>query len=387
MTHEEFKEKINLIAPKLDAEIFDNELRVTHPESDLEIFYDYSIEDQDELLERIKKFSKTTFIENKAIYYNDYFEILLKLPNSFWIDTLDSPYDFSIDKSDYETDKINYEIGTSSFELNKFIINNVADMEDGGFTSLKIYNINKNLSIKTSNSLFVEKALHIAKTILFEISNKSDLDLEFANVEEYDIDYIDETLDKAKNITKKTIEERYDTDLIAYFYRASLMKNSQFKYLAYYQVIECIFDEVYLHETVQDVVSIIESGTFSTTETSNVTELIDVVNRYNKEKDDRNKTKLVLEKYFKGEVHKEAYLIANKEIIEQLKEELKLIKSETELEDIQKLARIIYDFRCECTHSNRKYPINRDYEKTYEELTYYIELIKKISAKIILNYR
>jgi hypothetical protein len=387
MTDNEFQIKINSIDSKLDAEIFDNEIRVNHPTTGAEFFYDYSVDNQDELYKQIENLSKTTFVENQAIFYNDYFEIVLKLPNTFWIDTLNEHYQFVIDKSEDTIEKIIYEIGESSNEIDKFISNNVYDMEEARFTSLKIYNINRCLDIKPDDPLFFEKALGIAKSITFEISAKTSLALELANIEDFDNDSLDELINEAKSISKTKIEDRYDKDLVSYYYRASLMKNSQFKYLAYYQVVECIFDEVYLHETIQDVASIIDSGSFSTTNNSDIKDLIEVVNRYSKEKDDRNKTKLVIEKYFKGEVHKEAYLIANKEIIGILKDNLKLIKTDTELEDIQKLAKIIYDFRCECTHSNREYPISRNYDKTQEELSNYIELIKKVSERIILNYR
>lgn len=163
------------------------------------------------------------------------------------------------------------------------------------------------------------------------------------------------------------------------------MENSEFKYLAFYQILECIFDEVYLHETVQDVKQVMNSSWFSSHDNSDVTKVIDLVEKYNKNKNDREKLKLVLEKYFKGEVHEHAFLLANKEIISNLKE-MDKIKKEKDLNDLQNLTNVLYDFRCQCTHSNRSYPIKTDYDRTTQELESYIELIKKVTERVIVNY-
>jgi len=76
------------------------------------------------------------------------------------------------------------------------------------------------------------------------------------------------------------------------------MEASEFQYLAFYQVLECIFDEVYLSETISDARKIIESSWFSPVEDEHIKGLINIIDRYNKEKDDREKTRLVLQKIF-----------------------------------------------------------------------------------------
>lgn len=387
MTNDDFIKKINAINKDLDAEFFDSKIRVTHPITSVGRLFEYSVQEQDKVFELIKNYSETIFTKNQAIYYIDYFEIIVGLPNTFWIDALGDDYSFEIKRSDEIKDNLIYEITRTSETIDSFLSNNISDFEPSGMVSLKIYNINKKLNIKTSDPQFLDTALKIAKTVIFNISQKSSLALELINVEEYEESPYYDTIEAAKSISKTIIEDRYDKDLLNYFYRALQMQDSEFKYLAFYQVIECIFDEVYLHETVQDVVRIIEASTFSTTNKADIKGLIDVVNRYNKEQNDRNKTKLVLDKYFKGDIHHEAFVLANKETIRILKDELKKIKEEKEIDDIQKLSNIIYDFRCECTHSNRAYPISREFEKSKEELVNYINLIRQISEKIILNYK
>jgi len=164
------------------------------------------------------------------------------------------------------------------------------------------------------------------------------------------------------------------------------MEQSEFKYLAFFQVVECLFDEVFKSELVQDIRIIIESDWFSSQNDTHLEEMISIIDKYNREKNDRTKTKLVLERYFKLNVHDEAYNLANKEIFTILND-LKLIKNNSDLKDLQILANLIYDFRCECTHSNRNYPIQRNININEENLNLYIMLIKKIAQKIILNYK
>lgn len=62
---------------------------------------------------------------------------------------------------------------------------------------------------------------------------------------------------------------------------------------------------------------------------------------------------------------------------------MKKISNINELKDLQKLQQIIY--RCDCTHSKRAYPIKRVEDDN--SLSDYINLIKMVSERIILNYR
>lgn len=115
--------------------------------------------------------------------------------------------------------------------------------------------------------------------------------------------------------------------------------------------------------------------------------MIKIIEQYNIKKNDHEKLRLVLERYFKGETHDSAYLTANKDIILILQQKLNLIKKEEDLKNTSNLAKIIYEYRCDCTHSNRKFHTKYKFDKTQDELNNYIELIKLISARIISNYK
>lgn len=84
------------------------------------------------------------------------------------------------------------------------------------------------------------------------------LDLSDDNM--YNPDFEEVSFDSIKST--ELLLDKYDKDLLKYFNSASQMATSEFKYIAYFQVLECIFDEVYLYETVQDAKSIIDSNWF-----------------------------------------------------------------------------------------------------------------------------
>ena len=376
---------LNNLNADLRPEVDGSELTIVHPKYNIERSFDLDVEDNSNIIEQVEMFLKIQYQGNTAIYYEDYYETLITLSNVYWLEIL-SEYDFSISVEKEDANNIFYEIGSPSDEFQLFLDNSISHFESSGATSLTIYNINKILKIRPEDAQFLNEADFIAKAIIFDIAHKSSLPLQIMDIRENDEPFFDGK-EKANQIKKTVLDPKYDKDLIRYYYRALQMNQSEFQYMAYYQVIECIFDEVYLHETIQDAKRIIESSNFSTENRNNIKDLIQVINRYNKEQNDRNKTKLVLEKYFKGAIHQEALYLSNKEIIDILKDDLKLIKEEKDIEDIQKLANIIYDYRCECTHSNRAYPIERNFEKTEKELVNYISLIKKIAEKVILNYK
>jgi len=236
---------------------------------------------------------------------------------------------------------------------------------------------------------FEDIILEIAKCIIFDLDSKYSISLYLMQIPESDDageDPIFEVKEKLQSLENLTLKCKYDKDLIEYYYRAIQMDPSEFKYLAYYQVMECIFDEVFLAENIQDVKQVINSNWFSSYKDDDISKVIRIIEQYNKSKNDREKLKLVLEKYFRGNIHDEAYCLANKEIIELLLE-MNLIKNESEFKDIQRLAAIIYDYRCKCTHSNRTFPFRTSFNNTSEEQYNYIILIKKISERIIMNYR
>ena len=259
------------------------------------------------------------------------------------------------------------------------------------YQTIKIFNINSVTGIGVDDQDFLKVANKICKSIVFELEQKQKLIPRFFNPkldEKQGKAFYGQTYDFTPDLIdfKKIDFSRYDGDLVNYYYRALWMEESEFKYLAFFQVIECLFDEVFKKELVQDIRVIMESSWFSTQNDSDIEKMISIIERYNKDKNDKIKTKLVLDRYFKTEVHDEAFFLANKDIVAILID-LKLISSESELKDLQKLATYIYDYRCDCTHSNRDYPIKTLVKSTNENLNKYIALIKKIAERIIINYK
>ncbi len=382
---DELKKKILTLNDKISPEIRDDNLIIIHPEFQFDKSFFIQNRTIEDVIGDIDQFLRINYIKGYCLYYNDYIEFLISLSNSDFVDSL-VRCNFIIEGK-LDSDLINYEIGNISDQFFEFI-DNTLDFEYSKteLTTLKIYNVNRTLKLQPDGKDYFEKATRIAKTIIFEISYKTNiciklLDISTAKKDEESKDYSV----YVKLIDKKIYPARYDKDLIQYYYRAIQMIPSEFQYLAFFQILECIFDEVFLSETIQDSRRILESSWFTTREDKSIGELIRVFERYNNVKNDREKTRIVLEKYFKGEVRKEAYFLANREITEILKN-LKKIKDEKELNDLQKIADIIYDYRCKCTHSNRAFPFRTEFEGSSEELEMYINLIKKVSEKIITNY-
>ena len=87
--------------------------------------------------------------------------------------------------------------------------------------------------------------------------------------------------DEIYSIQDEVIEKRciftndYDKDLVEYYYEAMQMDISEFQYMAFYRVIECIFDEVYKYETIQDVKYIINSDTFSSYDDKDIINIVE----------------------------------------------------------------------------------------------------------------
>lgn len=314
-------------------------------------------------------------------------EFTINIANNFFIDSFQG-YELTGDES---SDEISYEISNISEDFEKlikihYVLRN-SDPEDF-LTTIKIYNIDKVLGESYKESKFSAKAIEITKCILFDLASKYSIFLCLMNIPESDDEGYDPILDtneKLEKINNQTLKKRYDKDLINYYYRAVQMDESEFKYLAFYQVMECIFDEVFLYENIQDIKQVINSNWFSNYRDEDITQVIKIIEQYNKNKNDREKLKLVIDKFFKGSIHDEAYCLANKEIIELLIN-MGLIKNKNDFKDIQKFSNIIYDYRCKCTHSNRAFPFRSTFDNSSEELINYISLIKKVSERIIMNY-
>ncbi|KJD38041.1 hypothetical protein QD46_21985 [Paenibacillus polymyxa] len=197
-----------------------------------------------------------------------------------------------------------------------------------------------------------------------------------------------EQTEALNSISNTVVKVTYDSEMLNYYYRAMIMDNNEFKYLAFYQILECIFDEVYQYELVQDVKQILNSNWFSTHNEEHISKMIRLVEQYNNKKTDVEKLRMVLERYFKGDIHDNAFILVNNEVINELKS-LHIISKEEEIKNISVIAKHLFDFRCECTHSNRKFPTKNkvSFDKTKSELDSYIQLIKMISSRVICNYK
>jgi hypothetical protein len=342
----------------------------------------------------IKNFFEYNYDDLVCCYGENYLEYPIKLANEFYF----GPYLYdAYSVPDKINDKgITFEISKiSEFFWNHCLRHQYAEGEenynDTQLTTLKIYNLNSFLGISTEDPSFQEKGLSAAKNTLFKLSHKHGIELDITQIPDFDDesyynDDLPEKFSKLDHVEDHTMMKLYDNDLINYYYRAMNMEDSEFKYLAFYQILECIFDEVHLHATVQDVKHIINSDWFSKHNDEDIKIIIQMVETYNKQKKDREKLLLVLERHLKGTAHDKAFLIANRSIINHLIA-IKKIKNEEEFKDLQKIVNLIYDFRCKCTHSNRTYPFRSSFEDTNEELTNYIILIKKLAERIIINYQ
>ena len=380
----DFKKEIEKLHSDINISVGDEFIEVYHPSAGVDLVFDRHSGDK-VTLNAILRFLEYECIEGISIQRKNYYEVVISVKNYIRYEYEDQ---LEVPAAGYNEDKIYYEIGAISDDFEKILNETISwdNFSTEYFISLKIFNMDIQLNLKkeTNKTLIYEK---LVNSIFFDLHHNFSLQIEItdlADYKKYDLYHNEET--EIEPIEDTAIDyNKYDKDLISYYNRATRMAESEFQYLAYFQVLECIFDEVYKYETIQDIKTILNSNWFSNSSNENINSLIDVVDKYNKEKNDRNKTKIVLEKYFKKDVHDDAYFLANKEII-QLLTEMKLIKSKTDLNDLQKISNIIYDYRCECTHSNRLYPIKNSTVIEGNNLKSYIELIRKISERIILNY-
>lgn len=344
-------------------------------------------------IDNIRKYFEFNYIERECCYDENYIEFPIMISNTYegyfgMFEELHSVPDKLNDKGiTFEISKISEHFWNHSLKEQRAEGEEI--YEETRISSLKIYNMNNFLNIQSDNPSFLTKGYDAAKNILFKLAHQYTVHLDIVKIPDFDdesfLDHHYEEMESFDSINEHELFKLYDKDLINYYYQAMKMEESEFKYLAYYQILECIFDEVHLYATVQDVKHIINSDWFSKHCDEDIKIVIEMVDTYNKKRNDREKLTLVLENYFRGSLHDKAFLTANRSIIYILKE-MKLIKDDKDLKDLKKVVDIIYDFRCKCTHSNRTFPVKRNFEDSNHELKNYINLIKKLTEKIIINY-
>lgn len=385
----DFIDAIKNLSNDIDINIVDDDtisLRCKTWKNEIEIDCDST--GYDDTLECIRELISYITIPNLGFAKNDYLEIAVNIIGVYFYDSFEGN---SIEINEYQN-KIAYEIGSASDEFAKLIetqhsFHNIEP--ENFFTTIKIFNLNSVLKVNYTDPFFIEQVKDIVKCIFFDLSSKNSIDLCFFNIPESDdgdYDPFYEVNEKFENVENQSLMAKYDRDLINYYNRALQMEGGEFQYLAYYQVMECIFDEVFLSENIQDVKQIITSNWFSSFRDDDITQIIKIIEQYNKNKNDREKLRLVLDKYFKGNLHEEAYLTVNKQVIDLLIE-MKAIKAKNDFKDLQVMVNIIYDYRCQCTHSNRTFPFRTVFSNTSDELANYIKLIKMVSERIIINYK
>ncbi len=341
------------------------------------------------IIDELKYFLNYKYFSNLGIINENYVELSVNLCNRYFLEHFQGAY---LTNGNESLDNIYYEIGMSTDDFDKIakLYNEFTYPEPEDYiTTIKIYNIDSVMNKNYKCEEFTDLVLEVVKSIFFELSSKHSIFLYLipitSNYDEQDSS-ITTIKERLENLNNQSLKCTYDKDLVDYYYRAIQMPDSEFKYIAFYQVMECIYDEVLLEENINDIKQVINSSWFSYSSNEDITKIIRIVEQYNKNKNDREKSKLVLEKYFKGNIHDEAYFLANKEIINILIE-MELIKKQDDLKDIQKIRDIVYDYRCECTHSNRTFPSRTNYNNLSEKMQKnYINLIKKISERIIMNY-
>lgn len=368
----------------------DDWISFKHPDNmEIELELDVEKKGKKEYIDEIKliDFLSAKYITGQFLIRKDYFEAVVDFSNLFDYDDDNSTY-IEPNGNDYQN-KCHYEIGEVSEEFDSFLTQTIHwdNFSTEYYQTIKIHNLSKLISDGYKDDSFLVQTKNILSTIFYQLISRHDLKIRLLDLDDYD--QFEPELDEVdtSKIESTIIEiNSYDLDLVNYFNRATHMTDSSFKYLAFFQVLECIFDEVYREETVQDAKSIINSNWFNSQNSDDILKLIKLIDKFSKEQNDRNKIRLILEKYFKMNLHDEAYLLAYSDITDKLLE-LELIKESKDLKDLQRIGGIIYDIRNEYTHSNRSFPKKTETQIDEKELHEHIELIKMISRVIIENYK
>jgi hypothetical protein len=303
-----------------------------HPDNkeigiDLDIEIEKGVEYIDEKI--LSDFLSTKYVTGQYIIRENYFETVVDFSNIFDLYDRDST---SIKPCghNYE-DKPFYEIGDISNEFDVFLKQSIYwdNFSSEYFKSIKLHNINQLITDNYKSEAFMKKISDYLSVLFFQLSTRYDLKIKLLDLgdsesfepefEEFDTSEIESTI---------IANNDYDLDLIKYYNRAFQMSDSSFKYLAFFQVIECLFDEVFREETIQDAKAIINSNWFDSHNSDNILQLIKLIDKFSKEQNDRTKIRLVLEKYLKMNIHDEAFLLAYSDISDKLIE-LDLIRRES----------------------------------------------------------
>jgi hypothetical protein len=380
-------EKIKTHFKDIDISIDEDCIVIGHPDNeDVYKTFDLNEEDKAYDFEEINEFVYSKYVIGRFLFRKNYFETVIAFSNI--IDYQDDESTEIKPNGKNHEEKCFYETGAVSEEFGYFLNESIHwdHFSSDYFHSLKIYNIDEIYNIKYTDDKYLKTAIELCSQIFFRLSIKYGINIKLLNLHDESFNPEIEEID-TKNIKSTIISsEIYDTDLVHYYNRAIHLPKSSFKYIAFFQVLECIFDEVYLSETIQDTRAILNSDTFDSNNIDNIQSLIKIIDRYGKEQNDRSKIKLILDKYFKMNLHDDAYLLAYSNISSILIS-LKYVKEESEMKDLQKIGNIIYDIRNEYTHSNRKFPKKKENIVEIDKLDEQIELIRLISKTIILNYK
>lgn len=243
------------------------------------------LENIDQLKTQIGRLLNLKYIESEGCYCEDYLELVISF-EEWYLDYLQ----YEIIDPNNENDRINYEISLISDDFIN-IINTHEEYDDDFFLpenlmTLKIRNINKNKNIVIDDKNFLKTAYYTAKCIIFDVSRKYSINfqLDHANINPVvdPPEGIEDFVKQEVPTSRCILTQNYDKDLIEYYYVANEMTNSEFKYLAFYRILECIFDEVYLYETTQDVKQIATSNWFTPSRDQDIASIIKIVEQYNK---------------------------------------------------------------------------------------------------------
>lgn len=366
-------------------------LRLKHPHTTQLLTLDVeSFDSEESAVSHAQALLRTQYYNNRSLLTSeDSIEVLATQANSPWVDTLKLALSGKLGNGV----KFTFSIASDIFASYIGQHNDAEQLTADGLHTLKI----SNLPLESQPEAQLARAPRYINAVIFElaqqgISNtRANIDLDHEEEEEEteadEGDTWSEEEDAPSNnrLTNIDIPSHYDPDLLWYYSRALRMEPSEFQYLAFFQIIECLFDEVHLRDMVQAARSILLSPNFSAERFSDLSALVDIVGRHNQRRDERTKTQLVLERYLKSDVPRDAFLISYKTAIRRARS-LGVIQKDDEIFNMQLLARVLYDFRCECAHANRE-SASKLSAFGREKLKAYISLVRQFTESVIRNYR
>jgi len=381
-------EELQSAFPIASFELAENTIWVTRAEGDdpVECEVSGSLED---LRAGITDFLSATYLPHQAILYRNRAEFLVSIAQSYYVDSL-THYDTRIGVDDFAPD-FHYAVSPISKTLERWLSISV----DGDWLDSSLYSIKINFPAseldksENDNAARWNKAYAAVHTVILNLSRSFHIDLELISLpEDYDSDPYYEVLEEAGKTLgtgKQLINKTYDYDLMQYYYRAVVMKDSPFKFLAFYQVLEALFDEAQRIESVADVRGLLTASGFSPWADMKVQELVESVLRYSTERDERSKLRRVLELFFRGSQHDDAYQRANSDIADLLIRGGWLGKLE-DLKDVARLASVLYDYRCRAAHAERTFPRSQSVDPEVEKEALLLRVVKLFAERVIIGY-